>query len=463
GAPGEPRDETGAAERPVAGDATPLGPDLLVPPPVRLRDRVGILRPLRRRDFALLWSGMTISLLGDGIYFVALPFQVFAIADGPGALALVGAVWSLPQVFLFLVAGVLTDRIDRRRVLIGADVVRAVALAGIGLLAVTGGLELWNLLPLVVVYGAGNAFFMPAFQAIVPDIVPKDLLVEANALDQFVRPMSRLMGPALGGAVVAIGGTGSAFLVDGLTFAVSAVAIAAIRARPGPRSAADGPHATVLRDVREGWRFVRAHVWLWGTLAAAAGGLLCFYGPLEVLVPVVVKDELGGDATDFGLILAGGGLGSIAVSLAMGQRGLPRNHMVFMYLAWGGGTMLIALYAFVTATWQAIAVGIAIGGLFTLGMVVWGTLLQKLVPSELLGRVSSFDWLVSTSLVPLSFALTAPAAALLGAQRTLVAAGLLGGLSFTVFLLLPGMRDTERDERLHADPALVEEEPATVP
>ncbi len=435
---------------PGAPALTPSPADQVTSPAGKVGGRVGILRPLRERDFALLWSGMTISLLGDGIYFVAIPFQVFEISDGPTALAWVGAVWSLPQVFLFLLAGVLTDRIDRRRVLIGADLTRMVALGGIGGLALTGGLELWNLLLLVALYGAGNAFFMPAFSAIVPDVVSQDLLVEANSLDQSVRPLSRLVGPALGGLVVAAAGTGAAFLVDAGTFLVSAIAVWAMRARPRVPVESGADSVSTLTDIKEGWRFVRAHTWLWGTLTAAAFGLLCFIGPLDVLVPFIVKDVLNGDAGDFGVILAVGGLGSIIVSVIVGQRGLPRNHMVFMYLAWGIGTMLIGAYAFVTTTWQAILVSATVGALFTLGMIVWGTLLQRLVPSELLGRVSSFDWLVSTCLVPVSFALTGPAAELFGVKATLAGAGLLGGLSFTVFLFLPGMRDTERDGSVHA-------------
>ncbi len=157
--------------------------------------RLKILRPLKVRDFALLWTGMTISIVGDGIYMVALPFLVYEISNLPTALAAVGAAWTIPQVAFLLLAGVVTDRFERRLVLIGSDLVRALAIGTAGALAVADALELWHLYVLVAIFGAGEAFFMPAFGAIVPEVVPANLLVEANSLDQFVRPIGmRLAG-----------------------------------------------------------------------------------------------------------------------------------------------------------------------------------------------------------------------------------------------------------------------------
>lgn len=116
-----------------------------------------------------------------------------------------------------------------------------------------------------------------------------------------------------------------------------------------------------------------------------------------------------------------------------------------MYLTWALGGLAIAGYGVASAIWQAMAVSFVVGALDTAGLIVWGTMIHRLVPSALLGRVESFDWLVSIALVPVSFAVTGPIAAALGAQATLVGAGLLGALGTIVFLFLPGMRDTERD------------------
>jgi MFS family permease len=411
--------------------------------------RVGILRPLRIRDFALLWAGATVSLAGDGVYVVALAWQVYELSDSPTALSLVGVAWTLPLGLFVLLGGIVSDRFERRRIMIAADVVRAAAAAAIAVLSLTGAIELWHLIALAVVFGTGEAFFGPAFTSIVPQLVPRHLLLQANSLDQFIRPFAFLLvGPAIGGWLVASIGTGWAFVLDACTFLVSAGAIFLIRQRRAVREEAAERRPSMLRELREGLAFVRAHAWLWATLLAAAVFLLAYWGPIDVLVPYRVRNELGGSASDFGLVLACGGIGSILAALALGQRGLPRRHITFMYAAWTIGSLALVGFGMATAVWQLQAISLLEGALFTAGLVVWGTLVQTLVPGELLGRVTSLDWFVSTSLVPVSFALTGPVSALLGVQTTLVAGGLTAALVTVAFLFVPGVRDTEHDGTL---------------
>lgn len=401
-----------------------------------------LLAPLAIRDYALLFAGMTVSLIGDGIYLVAIAWQVYELSNAPTALSIVGVAWTLPLVVFVLLGGVVSDRVDRRKVMIAADLIRFAGIAALGVLSVAGVLELWHVVALVAVYGAGEAFFGPAFGAIVPDIVPRDQLVQANSLNQLMRPLAhRLAGPAIGGATIALVGAGGAFLVDAGTFVVSAAALALMQPRLPQR---DDESRSVLRDIREGWYFVRGRTWLWGTLIAASITLLVFWGPYEVLIPYVVKNDLGGGAAALGLVFAAGGVGSVLAAIAVGQRGLPRRHITFMYVTWTLGGLAIAGYGVASAIWQAMAVSFVVGALDTAGLIVWGTMIHRLVPSPLLGRVESFDWLISIALVPVSFAVTGPIAAGLGAQATLIGAGVLGALGTIVFLFLPGMRDTER-------------------
>jgi hypothetical protein len=417
------------------------------PPPGGDGERAGmaLIRPLALRDFALLWTGMTVSLLGDGVYFVAIAWQVLQMSNSPTSLAAVGFAWTLPQVVFLLFGGVVSDRFERRKVMIGSDLVRALTIGAVGLLAIQGSLKLWHLFVLVAIYGAGDAFFVPAFSAIVPEIVAKRLLLEANALDQFVRPLTlRLLGPALGGLLVATAGAGNAFLVDSATFAFSALCILLITARPAPPKT--GARQSVLTEIGQGFAFVRSQTWLWGTLLAIGIGLLCFFGPYNVLVPFIVKRQLAGDAGSYGLVLASGGVGSLLSALLIAQRGQPRRHITFMYMSWAVATFLIAYFAAVTKLWQAMVVSLFMSALLTSGQVVWMTMVQRMVPNELLGRVSSFDWLTSTSLIPLSFALTGPIAGAIGIQQTLAAAGVLGGAIVIAFLFIPGLRDLEREE-----------------
>lgn len=385
-----------------------------------------LLTPLRHRDFALLWLGMTVSLLGDGIYLVAIAWQVYDLSASPAALSLVGLAWSLGMVAFLLLGGSVADRVDRRRQMIVADLVRLVAVGAMGVLAVTGTVEVWHLVLLSLVFGIGEAFFSPAFTALIPQLVPTSDLMQANALQQVMRPAAfRLLGPAIGGVLVAAFGAGTAFLVDAGTFAVAIACVLAVRARP---ELVDATLGAVHGGVREGLGWARQQPWFWATLALAALGIMLTVGPIEVLLPYVVRTDLGAPASAFGIILAAGGVGGIAGGLAMSRLGLPRRQLRFMYVVWGLATMLVAGYAVATAVWQLAALTFFYGVGMSTGMVVWGTMMQTRVPGVMLGRVSALDWAVSIGLSPVSFALTGPIAALAGVDATLIGGGVLGGL-----------------------------------
>ena len=403
--------------------------------------RVRMLTPLRHRDFRLLWSGMCVSLMGDGIFLVAMAWQVYALSNAPTALALVGIAMTIPTIAFLLLGGVVSDRVDRRRVMLAADLTRGIAVAVMAVLSMTGLLELWHVVGLVALYGAGAAFFGPAFDAIVPDVLPASELARANSLDQFVRPVAlRLAGPALGGLLIDAVGVGTAFAFDAASFAISAFALFSMTTR-APRPAAE--RISVGADIRTGLVYVRRHVWLWATFATAAVAYLLFMGPAEVLLPFLVKNELGGSASDLGLVFAAGGIGSVGCAVVLGQRGLPRRDITFMYLAWTLATVAVAGYGLASAVWQLMVASLAFNALETAGTIVWATAKQRHVPPHLLGRVSSLDWLISIGLLPVSFALTGPVSSAIGAQTTLVWAGVIGGAVTFGALLLPGMRAIE--------------------
>ena len=419
---------------------------------------VNPLAPLRHRDFRRLWIGMTASLVGDGIFLVAMAWQVYELSNAPAALSMVGIAMTIPTIVLLLFGGAVSDRVERRRVLIGSDIVRGAAVAAMAALSLTGELELWHMMLLVAAYGAGTAFFGPAFDAIVPDLLPESELAKANALDQFVRPVAfRLAGPMLGGWMIAGFGVGTAFALDGLSFAVSA--IAALSMRPLPARQATG--GSMLREIAAGLAFVRANVWIWGTLVSAAFAYLLFLGPTEVLLPFVVKNELGGSAGDLGMVFAAGGLGSVLCAVAMGTRGSPRRPILFIYATWTVATVAVAGYGIAAAPWQLMAASFVFNALETAGTIVWVTTKQLHVPGPLLGRVSSLDWLISIGLLPLSFALTGPVAGAIGAQETLIVAGLAGAVATVAALCLPGMRDLDR--RPAQPPAELPARPAEAP
>jgi MFS family permease len=402
--------------------------------------RAGLLLPLRHRDFRVLWAGMAVSLLGDGIFLIAIAWESYVLWNTPAALSIVGIGMTIPTVVFLLIGGVLSDRHDRRLLMLGADVLRAGAVACLAVLVFAGALRLWELVALVAVYGVGTAFFTPAFEAIIPDLLPSGDLAAANSLDQFVRPIAlRLAGPLLGGLLVAVS-AGLAFAVDAASFGASALAVLAMRS---PRSFEPTTAVSHTGAMREGLAFIRRRVWLWGTLAAAAAAYLVFLGPSEVLLPYVVKNELHASAGTLGFVFAAGGLGAVAAAVWMGSRGHPRRDVTFMYGTWTIATLAIAGYGLANAAWQLMAACLLFNALETAGTIVWATIKQRHVPSAMLGRVSSLDWLISIGLLPISFALTAPVAGVLGVRATLVGAGLVGAAITLSALFLPGMRAIE--------------------
>jgi DHA3 family tetracycline resistance protein-like MFS transporter len=256
--------------------------------------------------------------------------------------------------------------------------------------------------------------------------------------------MIRMIGPALAGLVVAAFGPAPAFAIDAASFIVSAFAIWAIHARPAPREIVDHSLKATVAEVAEGFRYTRSQPWIWATLLSAMFSLLIFIGPIEVLVPFVIKNKLALGPEALGLIFAFGGVGSLAMSVMIGVVGLPRRRVTVMYVAWALGVGATALYGAMSSLWEALVISFVLQASFMLGQVIWTTMLQQLVPRELLGRVSSLDWLMSIGLVPVSYALTGPVSGVLGPDLTLIVAGLLGSVFMFGLLFVPGVRDPER-------------------
>jgi MFS family permease len=417
----------------------------------------GIFRPLSDRDFRLLWTGATASLLGDGAFLVALAWQVYAMSGGPTGMSLVGIAMTVPTITFLLIGGVASDRFERRWLLVGADLLRAVALALLAGLTLGGQVELWHVVVLSALYGTGAAFHAPAFDALVPEILDGERLTQANALDQLMRPLAlRLAGPAVGGVLVGVAGAGGVFVLDCATFLMAAGTVLLMSPARGDRVVAEG--GSLLLDLKEGWRFVRSHAWLWATFASAAVAYLLFMGPVEVLLPWVVKEGMKGSAFDLGLVFAAGGLASMLCAVALGRFGLPRRGITFMLIVWTVATVAVAGYGAANAIWQLMIASAVFNALETAGTIVWATTKQRHVPAALLGRVSSLDWLISVGLLPLSFALTGPVSAAIGPRATLVGAGLLGAAVTLAALYVPGMRDLdERAVRAHARRRVVDE------
>lgn len=410
------------------------------------------LRPLRHRDFRLLWAGLAVSLVGSGLWLVALAWQVIALGGGPAQLSLVTAVYSVGLLAFLLVGGVTADRLPQRLVMLAADLMRAAVLLVLGALSLSGDLRIWHLAAGGLVIGAGEAFFIPSYTALLPRLLPEDEFLAANGLEGTFRPLAQqAAGPALGGVAVAALSPGVAILAGGLTYLVSAGCLLAMDVRPAkghasPDSSGAPGLASIFADLREGFGYVRRTSWLWATLLFALAFVLFIIGPLEVLLPFAIRDNLGGGADDYGLALAAFGVGGAVGALAISSGRLPRRYLTVMLLLWGLGSLPFAAVGLAGALWVVCVALFVVGAAFSAGMVIWGTLLQRRVPDGLRGRVSSLDFFVSLALMPVSMVIAGPAGAAFGLTAVFLVAGIAPGLLAITAILIPRL---DRDELAH--------------
>ncbi len=368
---------------------------------------------LAERNFRLFFTGYVTSLIGASMVPVALTFAVLDEGHPAADVGYVLSAETVPLVALLLVGGVLADRFSRKTLMVGTDVVRCASEGLLAGLLLAGSPPLWAFMVLAGVLGAGQALFNPALTGILPQLVSSPRLQDANALRGVANSTGGVIGPALAGVIVAAGGAGWAVAVDAATYAGSAWCLG--RLDLPARRAPD--RSSMLSQLAAGWREFRSRTWLWVIVAQFGLFNLIAYSPFLVLGAVVAKDHLGG-ARAWGLILAAmaagavvGGLGAIRIR--------PRRPLRLATLASIGFAIPIALVAVPVATAWIAAGGFIAGLCLAVFATLWETTLQRTVPSELLSRVSAYDWLGSTALVPIGFALAGPAAAAFGIRDTL--------------------------------------------
>jgi MFS family permease len=419
--------------------------------------RLRFVRALRSRPFAWLWAGQTISALGDGAYTVALAWAVLKLTGSATDMGIVLVARSVPMLIFLLLGGVAADRLPRRLVMLASDAGRAVAVLAIALLEWQRTLQLWHLVALAAFFGFVSSFFMPAYQSIAPELVEVEALPSANGLSGLSRQIGMLLGPLIGGALVAALGAQDAFAFDGLTFVVSALCLLAVRmpaavqsARPEAQAAAGTHHRGirgVTSDLREGMSYILASSWLWVTILIASILNLAFSGAVVVALPKLVADVYHAGATLFGVIATLGGLGAIFATFVVGQARRLRHRGI---LAYGGSAVASAgLIAFGLPLPLAALPLVALGASFMEGFgisvfsVIWDTVLQELVPADKLGRVSSVDLLGSFCLQPVGFLLAGVLADRIGPAWVFVGAGSVSLALNLAGLCIRGIRQLE--------------------
>ena len=383
-----------------------------------------MLSALRSRDFRLLWLSQSASVVGDALVVVAVGLYVTRLTDNPRDVGLVLTAYALPLVLFVLVGGVVADRLPRQAVMVASDVVRCVLHGALAVLILTGAVRVWHMVVVGVLFGTAEAFFRPAYTGLVPQTVPEGEIQSAQALGGVTRELATFASPALATALVLGVGGAAAFGLDAVTFAVSAVLVARVRAR---RRGDEPARSSMLADLREGGRAVRIRPWVWATLAAFCVALLVALAPFFVLGASVGRDVYGTDAV-FGLASSALGLGTLTGAL-VGSRWRPARPLLVGMLAavpWPGAIALYALGPPQPVLYAAMALaGLGIG-MFD---VYWETALAQRIPPHLLSRVSAWDWMGSLALLPLGYLLAGPVADAVGPVPVLVGGGALGMLA----------------------------------
>ncbi|MCW2513907.1 MAG: arabinose efflux permease family protein [Mycobacterium sp.] len=403
-----------------------------------------VLAPFRFREYRLLIGALSISIFAEGMWAVVMAMQVIALDNDPASLSLVATCLGAGLVAFVLVGGIAADRIDQRTIIIAVEAVNVTVVLTVAVLSSLGALRIWHMAAAAGALGIAAAFFFPAFSATLPRILPADQLLAANGVEGVVRPVfQRAVGPAVAGVLVGVTFPALGAFVVAALFAVGLALLVATRPAKVAAAERKQDRPRVLRDMRDGFRFMVRTPWLLWTLLFASIWVLVVLGPIEVLLPFIAQRRFEDGARMYGFILAAFGVGSAIGALGISSRLLPRRYLTVMMVMWGAGSLPLAIVGW-TSSFPLMALATFVVGVTDgAGSVIWGTLLQRRVPREMLGRVSSLDFFVSLAFMPLSFAIAGPMSKVVSMETIFLAAGVVPVVLAAVAMLAARM---PRDE-----------------
>lgn len=396
-----------------------------------LGKRLKFARALRSRPYAMVWIGQTISNIGDGVFAIALAWQVLLMTHSGLAMGMVLVAFMIPKLIFVLLGGVAADRLPRRMIILWSDGGRGAIVLLISIMGFMGLLQFWHLVLESFIFGFVDGFFNPAVMAITPDLVEKDDLTSANALGSFGNTLAQLFGPIVGAGLIAIITPMGAFLANAISFFISVALLLSVpiperhmaqsfqvqsevqgeiqgtvvaevqEKKPVERRGFRG----VVSDVKEGFDALRQSRWLWVTTVSASFGNIGFTAALGVATPKLVHDVYGQGAWLLGVISAFGAIGSMLGLVLVGQATRLKRRGLMSYLALALSCVGILLFglpfpradALLIAPLAAMLVGFGLAFFNT----IFFTVLQEIIPSDKLGRVISLDTLGSFAMIPI--------------------------------------------------------------
>lgn len=438
--------------------------------------RMKFVRALKSRPFAMIWIGQTISNLGDGIFYLALAWQVLLLTHSATAMGIVLIAGMIPRLVFVLIGGVTADRLPRRLIILWSDGGRGVVVLLISMLGFTGHLQFWHLMVEALIFGVVDGFFNPAILAITPDLVEKDDLPSANALISLSSTLAQLLGPAVGAGFIALTGPMGAFAANALSFFISVAfllpvriperhmnkplqmqepgvdgtpveGVPAIEGVPEEQPAKRRGMRGIMADVGEGMVYVRNSRWLWVTLINAAIGNIGIMAALVTSMPKLVHDVYGQGPWLLGLIGTTEAVGSILAVLLIGQatRMKKRGLLAYLSMTLNSAGLLIFGLPFPRAAAPIIAplASVLVGFGIAFFNTIYFTILHERIPSEKLGRVISLDTLGSFAMIPVGEAVGGILTDHIGPALVFIIFGAFNVVNSLIPLLVREVRETE--------------------
>ena len=383
----------------------------------------------KNTNFLLIWTGQSISLFGDYLYIIALMWWTLEKTDSTAAMATVAICSSLPTIILGPFAGTYADRVDKRKLLILTDLGRGIVICLPGLLYFLNYLQIWHIFIVAALLSLMTTFFNPALSSLIPRLVEKEQLVRANSLSQMSNNLSGILGPALGGILVALFGAGTVMLLDGLSFLISALAIFAVRIKTGKTTVEEGKKK-FLHDLLEGLNYIRTESTIIA-LVILFSLLNFFVAPIGVLIPLVVKHILKMGAEGFGVLGSSISVGMVLGSLFLGMIGGKRRKGIFILAGITIAGFFLALFGVSKSFWISIFLLGGCGFGVSFANILVPAVFQATIPQDKQGRVFGTLGTISNGLRPVSLALIGILGGILSIQIIIFICGIfvaLGGL-----------------------------------
>jgi MFS family permease len=398
-------------------------------------------RALRYRNFQLFFGGQLISLVGTWMQTVAQAWLVYRLTGSSVLLGAVGFAGQIPVLLLGPAGGAIADRYSRHRVVIATQTSAMLLALALAALTLTGTVHIWQIFVLAILLGVVNAFDMPARQSFFVEMVGRTDLMNAIAMNSSIVNISRIVGPAVAGVLVAWIGEGWCFFANGVSYVAVIAGLLMMRVPASERAISEGSQIT---RVVEGYRFVLRNQAIL-SLMALLGVISIIAMPYTVLMPIFADRILHGGSEALGMLMGFTGVGALAAALALASRRNVQGLMRWVAVASGSFGVSLVAFAASRSLWLSAAILVPVGFFMMLQLAASNTLVQTMVPDELRGRVMSVHAMMFIGMAPFGSLLAGAAADRIGAPATVACGGVISIIAAAVFWMrLPRIRPDAR-------------------